>query len=62
MHCPLKIAHIALAGTTVVSSWASIQVMFALYYAHDYYAAISPGKPAGLQFPDPEDPTYGDFF
>ena len=62
MHGVEKVAHIALAGLTVVSSWAFIQVMFALHYAHDYYAAACHGKKAGIQFPDDEPPDYGDFF
>ena len=62
MHGLLKAAHVTLAGATVLSSWAFIQTMFALHYAHDYYAAISHGRPAGLQFPSEEQPTYGDFF
>ena len=62
MHGALKIAHIALAGVTVLSSWAFIQIMFALHYAHDYYAAASRGRAVGLQFPDNEPPDYGDFF
>ena len=62
MHGPLRLAHIALAGVTVLSSWAFIQVMFALHYAHDYYADACHGRPPGLQFPDAEAPDYGDFF
>ncbi|RQP23777.1 DUF1345 domain-containing protein [Piscinibacter terrae] len=62
MHGWLKIAHVSLAGLTVLSSWAFIQVMFTLHYAHDYYAAVCHGRPAGLQFPDEEQPDYGDFF
>jgi uncharacterized membrane protein len=62
MHGLLKAAHIALAGTTVLTSWAFIQVMFALHYAHDWYAASCHGHPPGLQFPDAEKPDYGDFF
>ncbi len=62
MHGVLKVAHIGLAGLTVVSSWAFIQVMFTLHYAHDYYAATGHGFPAGLQFPNDDRPTYGDFF
>jgi len=61
-HGWLKGAHIALAGVTVLSSWAFIQVMFTLHYAHDYYAAVCHGRPAGLQFPGDEQPDYGDFF
>jgi len=55
-------AHMALAGSTVVSSWGFIQVMFALHYAHDYYFAVALGEPPGLQFPGGEEPDYGDFF
>jgi uncharacterized membrane protein len=62
MHGFIKGAHIALAGATVLSSWAFIQVMFALHYAHDYYAALVLGRPVGLKFPDDEAPDYGDFF
>ena len=62
MHGVIKGAHIALAGLTVLTSWAFIQVMFALHYAHDYYAASCHGRKAGLQFPDDEAPDYGDFF
>ena len=62
MHGFLKIAHIALAGMTVISSWAFIQIMFALHYAHDYYAEPSQNKSKGIQFPDEDHPEYGDFF
>jgi uncharacterized membrane protein len=62
MHGLLRIEHIALAGLTVLSSWAFIQVMFAIHYAHDYYAAWCHSRPAGLQFPGDEPPDYGDFF
>lgn len=62
MHGFNKGAHIALAGVTVLTSWAFIQIMFALHYAHDFYAAACHGRPPGLQFPDEEHPDYGDFF
>jgi uncharacterized membrane protein len=67
MHGLEKIAHIALAGLTVVSSWAFTQVMFTLHYAHDYYAGDTAGgegrkRKPGIRFPDDEPPTYGDFF
>lgn len=62
MHGAPRAAHMALAGVTVLSSWAFIQVMFSLHYAHDYYAAQVRGLPAGLQFPGDDHPTYGDFF
>jgi len=62
MHGVIRSLHIALAGLTVLSSWAFIQVMFALHYAHDYYAAACHGRAPGLQFPDDGEPDYGDFF
>lgn len=61
-HGLLKVLHAGLAGITVLSSWAFIQVMFTLHYAHDYYGAVCSGRKAGLQFPDDEAPDYGDFF
>jgi uncharacterized membrane protein len=62
MHGVEKAAHVALAGLTVVSSWAFTQIMFTLHYAHEYYAARGHGRKAGIQFPDDENPDYGDFF
>ena len=57
-----KALHVALAGITVFTSWAFIQVMFAIHYAHDYYAALRHHQPPGLRFPDDDAPDYGDFF
>ncbi|MEW9897821.1 DUF1345 domain-containing protein [Chitinivorax sp. PXF-14] len=61
MHGPLRYAHIGLAALTIVSSWAFTHVMFALHYAHDFYAARSRGKSGGLAFPGDTEPDYGDF-
>jgi uncharacterized membrane protein len=63
LHGSVKTGHIALTGLTVVSSWAFIQITFALHYAHNYYAAIDRKQPPGIRFPEKEsEPTYGDFF
>ena len=62
MHGLSRGLHIGLVGFTVLSSWAFTQVMFALHYAHDYYAAACHHRKPGLQFPDDEAPGYGDFF
>lgn len=62
MHGFARTAHVALAGLTVLSSWAFIQIMFSLHYAHDYYAAQCHGRKPGLAFPEDEAPDYGDFF
>jgi len=61
MHGLLRSAHIALAILTILSSWAFIQVMFALHYAHDFYIAKERGNSGGLEFPDVATPDYSDF-
>lgn len=57
-----RILHVTLAGFTLLSSWAFIQVMFALHYAHEYYATLVEGRRPALDFPGDERPDYGDFF
>ncbi len=54
--------HVALAGSTVLCSWAFIQMMFALHYAHEYVAAAARGSEPVLLFPGTEEPGYADFF
>lgn len=54
-------AHVALAVLTLVSSWAFTQVMFALHYAHDFYAEVGRKSAGGLEFPGTHAPDYGDF-
>ena len=61
MHGFLRYAHITLAILTILSSWAFIQVMFALHYAHDYYIAKVHGNSGGLEFPNADSPDYSDF-
>ena len=57
----VRYAHMALAAFTIASSWAFTQVMFALHYAHDYYATVENGQHGGLNFPGGEAPDYLDF-
>ena len=61
IHGALRYGHIALTVLTIVSSWAFTQVMFALHYAHDYYANEQRGHAGGLLFPGGHAPDYGDF-
>jgi uncharacterized membrane protein len=61
IHGFLRYAHIGLTVLTIVSSWAFTQCMFALHYAHDFYAAEARGMPGGLEFPGGHAPDYGDF-
>jgi uncharacterized membrane protein len=59
--------HIGLAAATIVSAWFFIHLMFALHYAHDYFAATEnledgpEGRRGGLRFPGTENPDYYDF-
>src|SRR5262245_18443695 len=62
LHGGLKVAHVALAGLTVLSSWGFMQLIFALHYAHDFYAAVARKNKPGLLFPGDEKPGYSDFF
>lgn len=62
LHGVVRIAHMGLAGLTVITSWLFTQVLFALHYAHDFYGARVRGEPDTLQFPGTAEPTYGDFF
>lgn len=56
-----RYAHMALAGLTIATSWAFTHTMFALHYAHDYYACVIRGEPGGLDFPGGMAPDYSDF-
>jgi uncharacterized membrane protein len=52
-------SHLALATATILLSWMFVHVIFALHYAHEFYAAGGHG--AGLTFPGGEEPDYWDF-
>ena len=62
----LRGLHVALVGATLLLSWLMMHTLFALRYAHGYYARIGdPGGQdvqAGLAFPGVEPPDYWDFF
>jgi uncharacterized membrane protein len=55
--------HIALVGATLLLSWLTTHVVFALRYAHEYYARDLGGKDVdgGLEFPGGAAPDYWDF-
>lgn len=61
LHGLQKTRHVALAALTVLSGWLITQTLFALHYAHDFYAARARQRPDGLAFPGTPDPVYGDF-
>jgi uncharacterized membrane protein len=53
--------HIALAGLTVLLSWTFTHTMFAIHYAHEYYAGPENELAEGLEFPGNEQADYWDF-
>lgn len=61
LHGSTRYFHIGMAMTTLLSSWAFTQIMFALHYAHDFYAGLERGGVGGLAFPEEQSPDYGDF-
>ncbi len=58
----IKQGKIALVAATLVVSWLLTQAVFALRYAHEYYARSNGAElDRGLQFPDETCPDYWDF-
>jgi uncharacterized membrane protein len=51
---------LALLFLTTLLSWVFIHMMFALHYAHEYYAEHR-GEGGGLRFPGGGEPNYWDF-
>ena len=54
-----SVPEIALAGGSILLSWFFLNTMFALHYAHEYYAWS--GKGTALEFPGTTEPDYWDF-
>jgi len=54
-----RVAHIALAGFTVVNSWMLVPTMFATHYADMYYSVHENDRP--LLFPKTPLPIFWDF-
>jgi uncharacterized membrane protein len=55
------VIHVLLAMATIVVSWAFMQTIFSLHYAHEYYGEGHDKKVGGLHFPGEDDPDYRDF-
>ena len=53
--------HVALAGMTVLLSWTFLHTIFAVHYAHEFYAGPEEELAQGLEFPGHEPPDYWDF-
>jgi uncharacterized membrane protein len=62
-HGAAQAGHVAAAFWTVTASWLTVQAIFALHYAHEYYSARGKGRQdaGGLAFPGGEAPDYWDF-
>jgi len=62
-HGVVKAVRVAAAFATVTGSWLVMQLIFALHYAHEFYAphAETGEDTGGLAFPGGEPPDYWDF-
>jgi uncharacterized membrane protein len=52
MHGNIKTCHVALAGVTVILTWAFVQVMLEVHYGREYFAAVigKSGQTADVSF------------
>ncbi len=59
----VKDEKVAIVAATLVLSWLLTQIVFALRYAHEYYARTdgADGIDGGLDFPKEDCPDYWDF-
>ena len=55
------IIQVGVAIATILLSWAFVQTIFAIHYAHEYYGERRDGKIGGLMFPADAKPDYWDF-
>ncbi len=59
---PTRILVTALAGLSLVTSWAVLQSVFIVHYAHRHFQAVEKGGAgAGFKFPGDPPSTYLDF-
>lgn len=58
-----KVELLGVAGMTILMSWTVTQFVFAVHYAHEFYAPPAKNGDArhGLDFPTDEHPDYWDF-
>jgi uncharacterized membrane protein len=56
---PAEVLRLGLAGFTILCSWFFLHVIFAIHYAHEFYADA--GDRNGLGFPGDRSPDYFDF-
>ena len=52
---------VTLVLVTLTLAWLFANVIYALHYAHLYYAELDGGDACGLDFPDTAEPDYWDF-
>ena len=57
-----RVFRVAVVAATLILSWLLTHVVFALRYAHEWYAPRGEGRPRkGLEFPGDQQPDYMDF-
>ncbi len=56
-----RVFDLTLAGATVLCTWAFVQLVFTIHYAHVYYGDESGESRGGLDFHGDDDPDFWDF-
>jgi uncharacterized membrane protein len=54
-----EVFRLTVAAATILCTWFFVNTIYAIHYAHEYYA--DKGRRRGLQFPDEDQPDYWDF-
>lgn len=58
-----RLPHALAAMVTIATAWVSLHTLYALHYAHLYYAHSGDRTPgSGIDFPGTRQPTFGDSF
>ena len=58
-----RLPHALAAVVTIATAWVSLHTLYALHYAHLYYAHSGDSATgSGIGFPETPQPTFGDFF
>jgi uncharacterized membrane protein len=61
LHGAERVSHLVILVTTLVISWLTMQAVFGLRYAHEFYTPQDGELQRGLEFPGESEPDYYDF-
>jgi uncharacterized membrane protein len=61
LHGSERASHVMVLVTTLIISWLTMHLVFALRYAHEFYTKEDDELQGGLDFPKEPEPDYYDF-